>query len=133
MGAQMNLPNQLTVSRLVLTVFFVAVTAVPWSYAFTAGLVLFGVASLTDWLDGKIARERNLVTAFGQLMDPLADKVLMAAAFVTLSDQRLMPGWLVIAIILVAVFLSSFFAMVFIMSRRAKSDPSRTGTRPDHH
>ena len=67
--------------------------------AFTVGLVLFSLASITDWLDGKIARERNLVTAFGQLMDPLADKVLMAAAFVTLLDQRLMPGWLVIAIL----------------------------------
>ena len=95
----MNLPNQLTMSRLVLTVMFVAVTAVPWGYAFTVGLGLFAMASITDWLDGKIARERNLVTAFGQLMDPLADKVLMAAGFVTLMEQRLMPGWLVIAIL----------------------------------
>lgn len=101
----MNLPNQLTVSRLALTVVFVAVTAVPWDYAFTVGLGLFAIASITDWLDGKIARERNLVTAFGQLMDPLADKVLMAAAFVTLMGQelvphhKLMPGWLVIAIL----------------------------------
>ena len=95
----MNLPNQLTVSRLVLTVIFVAVTAVPWGYAFTVGLALFSIASITDWLDGKIARERNLVTAFGQLMDPLADKVLMAAAFITLMEKDLMPGWLVIAIL----------------------------------
>lgn len=95
----MNLPNQLTVSRLVLTVVFVAVTALPWAYAFTVGLFLFSVASITDWLDGKIARERNLVTAFGQLMDPLADKVLMAAAFITLMEKDLMPGWLVIAIL----------------------------------
>ena len=95
----MNLPNQLTVSRLVLTVIFVATTALPWAYAFTVGLFLFSVASITDWLDGKIARERNLVTAFGQLMDPLADKVLMAAAFITLMENDLMPGWLVIAIL----------------------------------
>ena len=95
----MNLPNQLTVSRLVLTVIFVATTALPWAYAFTVGLFLFSVASITDWLDGKIARERNLVTAFGQLMDPLADKVLMAAAFITLMEKDLMPGWLVIAIL----------------------------------
>ena len=95
----MNLPNQLTVSRLVLTVIFVATTALPWAYAFTVGLFLFSVASITDWLDGKIARERNLVTAFGQLLDPLADKVLMAAAFITLMEKDLMPGWLVIAIL----------------------------------
>ena len=88
-----------TVSRLVLTVIFVATTAFPWAYAFTVGLFLFSVASITDWLDGKIARERNLVTAFGQLMDPLADKVLMAAAFITLMEKDLMPGWLVIAIL----------------------------------
>lgn len=107
----MNLPNQLTVSRLVLTVLFVAVTAVPWSFAFTVGLAIFAAASITDWLDGKIARERNLITSFGKLMDPLADKVLMAAAFVTLMGQsftgippafssgQLIPGWLVIAIL----------------------------------
>ncbi len=97
--APMNLPNQLTVSRLVLTVIFAGVTAFSWKYAFTLGLILFSVASITDWLDGKIARERNLVTPFGQLMDPLADKVLMAAAFVTLLERGLMPGWLVTAIL----------------------------------
>ncbi len=95
----MNLPNQLTVSRLAFTGAFVVATSVPGPYAFTLGLGLFVLASITDWLDGKIARERNLVTAFGELMDPLADKILLAAAFVTLMEQGLMPGWLVIAIL----------------------------------
>ena len=97
----MNLPNQLTVARLGLTVVFVALaySGLPW--AFSAAAVVFGVASYTDYLDGRIARERNLITAFGQLMDPLADKVLMAAAFVVLMDDRCgtLPGWLVIAIL----------------------------------
>lgn len=95
----MNLPNRLTLARLVLTVIFVAVTSagVPWAY--TTGLVLFVIASITDWLDGRIARQRGLVTPFGQLMDPLADKVLLAAAFVMLLEERLIPGWLVIAVL----------------------------------
>lgn len=95
----MNLPNQLTLSRLALTVVFVGVAASGMPWAFTVATLLFGVASFTDYLDGRIARSRNLVTAFGQLMDPLADKVLMAAAFVILLEQKLIPGWLVIAIL----------------------------------
>ena len=78
----MNLPNQLTVARLGLTVLFVVAAYSPVSWALTAAAVLFGIASFTDYLDGRIARQRGLVTSFGQLMDPLADKVLMAAAFV---------------------------------------------------
>ena len=97
----MNLPNQLTVARLGLTVLFVvaAYTPVPW--ALTAAAVLFGIASFTDYLDGRIARQRGLVTSFGQLMDPLADKVLMAAAFVVLldMDRTTMPAWLVIVVL----------------------------------
>ena len=98
---RMNLPNQLTVARLGLTIVFVvlAYSGMPW--AFSAAAIVFGIASFTDYLDGRIARERNLITAFGKLMDPLADKVLMAAAFVVLMDDRCgtLPGWLVIAIL----------------------------------
>ncbi len=97
----MNLPNQLTVARLVLTALFVAVASsgIPW--AFTLGMLLFGAGALTDFYDGKIARERNIVTPFGQLMDPLADKILMAAAFVVLLevDRATMPGWLVVLVL----------------------------------
>lgn len=95
----MNLPNRLTVSRLILTLLFVAVAESGWPWAFSLAAVLFGVASYTDYLDGRIARDRGLITPFGQLMDPLADKVLMAAAFVVLVEQDLMPGWLVIAVL----------------------------------
>ncbi len=97
----MNLPNKLTIARLVLTVVFVATvySGLPW--ALTAGVVLFGIASWTDYLDGSIARKRGLVTSFGQLMDPLADKILMAATFVVLLDKdpKSMPAWLVIVIL----------------------------------
>ncbi len=95
----MNLPNQLTMLRLVLTAVFVAVTAMPVGWAFTAGLVLFVIASITDWMDGAIARSRGLVTTFGKLMDPLADKILMCSTFVVLAVEGLIPGWTVILIL----------------------------------
>lgn len=95
----MNLPNQLTVSRFFITVAFVAILSSNWQWAHTAGLVLFGVASLTDYFDGEIARRRNLVTDFGKLMDPLADKVMMAAAFICLIPRNAFPAWVAIIII----------------------------------
>jgi CDP-diacylglycerol---glycerol-3-phosphate 3-phosphatidyltransferase len=97
----MNLPNRLTVARMVLTVVFVFVASSSATHAFTIAMLIFGLASFTDYLDGRIARERNLITAFGKLMDPLADKVLMTAAFIVLldADRSAMPAWLVIAVL----------------------------------
>ena len=74
-----------------LTVLFVAAAYSGVSQAYTVAALLFGVASLTDYLDGWIARRRGLVTSFGQLMDPLADKVLMSAAFIVLLDMTAAP------------------------------------------
>jgi CDP-diacylglycerol--glycerol-3-phosphate 3-phosphatidyltransferase len=95
----MNLPNQLTLSRFVITVVFVAVLASEWRWAHTTGLLLFAVGSITDYLDGEIARRRNLMTDFGKLMDPLADKVMMAAAFICLIPLDAFPAWVAIIII----------------------------------
>ncbi|MEM9479202.1 MAG: CDP-diacylglycerol--glycerol-3-phosphate 3-phosphatidyltransferase [Verrucomicrobiota bacterium] len=95
----MNLPNKLTVLRLVLTGVFVGVTSVTWAFAWTAGLVIFLVASYTDYLDGAIARKRNLITNFGKLMDPLADKVLVAAALVALVAVGEVAAWVVVLIL----------------------------------
>jgi CDP-diacylglycerol--glycerol-3-phosphate 3-phosphatidyltransferase len=95
----MNLPNKLTVSRLILTGAFVVCFYIPWSQAMTAALLIFSVASITDYLDGKIARSRNLVTNFGKLFDPLADKVLIAAAFILLVERTEMKAWIAIAIL----------------------------------
>lgn len=83
----MNLPNKLTVSRLVLTGFFIAAMFWPSALTNTLALFLFGVASFTDYLDGTIARKRNLITNFGVLMDPLADKILTCAAFIALIER----------------------------------------------
>lgn len=96
----MNLPNQLTVARLVLTFVFVGVlSAEGVPHAGTIALVVFSVAAYTDFLDGHIARSRNLITNFGKLMDPLADKVLMGAGFVILCEMGFFPAWIVVVIL----------------------------------
>ncbi|TDU71240.1 CDP-diacylglycerol--glycerol-3-phosphate 3-phosphatidyltransferase [Prosthecobacter fusiformis] len=95
----MNLPNQLTLARLVLTGFFVACFYLPWASSYSIAVIIFGIASYTDYLDGKIARDRNLVTNFGKLFDPLADKILIAAAFILLSVDKTIPSWITIAIL----------------------------------
>lgn len=95
----MNLPNQLTVGRFFLTVLFVAALSSSWNWAYTAGLLLFSLASITDYADGEIARRYNLVTDFGKLMDPLVDKIMMAAAFICLVPLHAFPPWVAIIII----------------------------------
>lgn len=96
----MNLPNQLTVARFGLTGLFVVLlssTQVPLGK--TWALLAFGAAAFTDFLDGHLARKHGLITNFGKLLDPVADKVLMAAGFVLLVDLHLMPAWMVVAIL----------------------------------
>ncbi len=95
----MNLPNKLTVLRLFITAGFVICLTVPVTGALTLALILFITASITDYLDGAIARKHNLITDFGKLMDPVADKILTAAAFVCLIPFGLIPAWVVIIII----------------------------------
>ncbi len=95
----MNLPNKLTVSRLILTVFLLVALLVEFPFHFTVALVLFVAASLTDLFDGIIARRRNLITAFGKLMDPLADKVLICSAFIAFIELEWMAAWMVILIV----------------------------------
>jgi len=95
----LNLPNQLTSARLGLTLIFVAVLALPIPHRFTIGLALFIIASITDFLDGYLARKYNLITVFGKLMDPLADKILMCSAFVVLTAEGLVPAWVVVIIL----------------------------------
>jgi len=96
----MNLPNKLTLSRLVLTLAFLIVVfseIKPWFE--TVALIIFSIASLTDYYDGKIAREKKLITSFGILMDPLADKVLICSAFITFVELKWMPAWMVVIVV----------------------------------
>lgn len=95
----MNLPNLLTLFRLVLTALFVVCLSLQLPWHNTAALALFLLATLTDYLDGEIARRWDLITDFGKLMDPLADKVLTASAFICLISASLIPAWVVIIII----------------------------------
>ena len=95
----MNLPNKLTVSRLILTAFFLMALLFDFPFHYTVALVLFVAASLTDLFDGIIARRRNLLTDFGKLMDPLADKVLSCSAFIAFIELDWMPAWMVILIV----------------------------------
>ena len=97
----MNLPNKLTVARMLLTVVFVIVFYLPIPYRITLALIVFGIASITDYFDGEIARKRGLVTNFGKLLDPVADKVLMCAALVLLAVAHpdLLPGWTVVVVL----------------------------------
>ncbi len=97
----MNLPNRLTVIRLILVPVFVVLLSIESIPTYILGYIVFTAASITDYWDGRIARERNLITNFGKLMDPLADKVLMAAAFVMLMKvpSLSVPAWTIVAIL----------------------------------
>jgi CDP-diacylglycerol--glycerol-3-phosphate 3-phosphatidyltransferase len=105
----MNLPNKLTVGRFALTVVFLWALFWPWSIPFrnTLALIFFGAAGVTDFLDGCIARARGLITNFGILMDPLADKVMTCSAFIAFVEStRLKPdapvkvaAWMVVIIV----------------------------------
>ncbi len=95
----MNLPNKLTLFRIVLIPFFIAFSLTPGTVCQWIALVLFVVASLTDLLDGKIARKYNLITDFGKFMDPLADKLLVCAGLTLLVDQSMMSVWALFLIV----------------------------------
>jgi CDP-diacylglycerol--glycerol-3-phosphate 3-phosphatidyltransferase len=89
----MNWANRLTLSRLALTVFFVVALNSSWQYGRTTALVIFLIAGLTDFIDGEIARRYGVITNFGKLMDPLVDKIMMAAAFISLVPLKAVPAW----------------------------------------
>ena len=95
----MNLPNKLTVSRFILTAAFLIVFFTAWRYHETVALVLFCVASLTDYFDGMIARRDKLITNFGILMDPLADKILVCSAFIAFVDRGWIPAWMAVIVV----------------------------------
>ncbi len=92
----MNLPNKLTLARIIAVPIFVVlyVKGLIWP-----ALIIYVLASFTDMLDGKIARSRNLVTNFGKIMDPLADKVLVYSAFCLFIERGIMPAWMLMIIL----------------------------------
>ncbi|MGH9307941.1 MAG: CDP-diacylglycerol--glycerol-3-phosphate 3-phosphatidyltransferase [Vicinamibacterales bacterium] len=113
----MNLPNALTLGRIFLVPLLVVVLLTKFEGPVIFGVkkallgaAIFGLASLTDWLDGYLARRRHQVTTLGQLMDPLADKLLITAALVSLVQMDLAPAWMV------AVVLGREFAVTVLRS-----------------
>ncbi|HEX5475420.1 MAG TPA: CDP-diacylglycerol--glycerol-3-phosphate 3-phosphatidyltransferase [Vicinamibacterales bacterium] len=113
----MNLPNALTIGRIFLVPLLVVVLLTKFEGHLIFGVrkelvgaAIFGVASLTDWLDGYLARRRRQITTLGQLMDPLADKLLVTAALVSLVQMDLAPAWMV------AVILGREFAVTVLRS-----------------
>jgi CDP-diacylglycerol--glycerol-3-phosphate 3-phosphatidyltransferase len=95
----MNLPNKLTLSRLLITGLILVVVNGRGRLNDTLALVLFITASITDYCDGEIARRRRMITNFGILMDPLADKVLTCSVFIAFVGRGLMPAWMVAIIV----------------------------------
>src|SRR6266700_4868129 len=95
----MNLPNKLTVSRFGFTVAFLAVFFSGLPFHETIALILFCLGGVTDFLDGEIARRRKLITNFGILMDPLADKILVCSAFIAFVGVNWLPAWMAVIVV----------------------------------
>lgn len=100
----MNLPNTLTLSRIFIVPLLVVVLLTPFSEKFGVprhilGVMIFLAAALTDYLDGRIARSRDQVSRLGKLLDPIADKLLISAALISLVENRLAPAWAVVIIV----------------------------------
>lgn len=96
----MNLPNKLTVLRIILSFVFMFFIFTQGLMAKSLALVVFTIASITDFFDGYIARKYNLITDLGKLLDPIADKILVLAAFLAFVQMRIVPAWMVAIIIL---------------------------------
>lgn len=104
----MNLPNKLTLLRIILVPVFIVCMYVVFPYRYLCALIIFAAASITDALDGKIARKHNLVTTFGKFADPLADKILVLAALAALADIDASPvNGIVVTIIAAREFMVS--------------------------
>jgi len=103
MSISMNVPNKLTMTRIILAIPFIYFLGISdgnngFTYRMIA-LILFAVASITDFLDGYIARKNNMITDFGKLMDPLADKILVISALVVFVEIGFLPSWISIVVL----------------------------------
>lgn len=98
---KMNIPNKLTILRIVLVPLFVIFLSLPkeWIWPLWTGLVIYVIASITDCIDGIIARKTNSITKFGKIMDPLADKLLVSSGFIILTGLSVIPAWITAIIV----------------------------------
>ena len=107
----MNLPNKLTVARIIMTPIYLAAMMIEFDYHYLVAAAIFIIASITDFVDGRLARQNNQVTTFGKLCDPLADKMLTTAALLAFMDMGICNIWIVM-IILTREFLVTSFRLV---------------------
>lgn len=118
----MNLPNKLTILRIALTFIFIPLLFIGGLGARIAAFMVFLAASLTDVLDGYIAKKHNQITDFGKLMDPVADKVLVLSAFLAFVEMRLVPAWMVVIIIFREVIVTGLRILALTKGRVIPAD-----------
>lgn len=111
-------PNILTFSRMLLTLFFLVVLFLPFKGSNIVALIIFLLASLTDYFDGKLARLRNITSELGKFLDPFADKILIIGAFIAFVELKLIPGWMVI-VILTREFLITGLRLVAVSFKKS--------------
>lgn len=118
----MTLPDKLTISRIGLTFVFMLFLFIGGIGAKITALVIFLAASLTDFLDGYIAKGRNISTNFGRLMDPIADKILVIASFLAFVELKLIPAWMVVIVILREIGITGLRAFAAMKGRVIAAD-----------
>lgn len=121
----MNIANKLTITRIVLTFVFMFFLFCQGMGAKVAALVTFLLAALTDFLDGMLAQKRNMVTDFGRLMDPIADKILVLAAFAAFVQMQLIEAWMYVIIIAREILITSL--RLFALNKGKVLSATRSG------
>ncbi|MBN1405082.1 MAG: CDP-diacylglycerol--glycerol-3-phosphate 3-phosphatidyltransferase [Candidatus Omnitrophica bacterium] len=121
----MNLANKLTLSRIALTFIFMWFLFLHWPYAKLCALFIFLLASITDYYDGKIAKKYGIITDFGKLMDPIADKILVLAAFLAFVELKILPAWMVMIVILRELVITGM--RLTLLSKKKVVAASRAG------
>jgi len=121
----MNIANRLTMLRIVLTFVFMFFLFVHGLWAKVAALTIFIFAALSDYFDGKIAQKRNMITDFGKLMDPIADKILVIAAFAVFVQMQLVEAWMFVLIIFREILITSL--RLFALNKGKVLSASRAG------
>ena len=121
----MNLANRLTMLRILLTFVFMIVLSWQGLWAKVAALVIFSLAALSDLFDGMIAHRRNMVTDFGRLMDPIADKILVLAAFAAFLQLQLIEAWMFVIIVSREILITSL--RLFALNKGKVLSAARAG------
>jgi CDP-diacylglycerol--glycerol-3-phosphate 3-phosphatidyltransferase len=121
----MNIANRITLARIMLTFVFMVFLSFPGLWAKIISLAVFIIAALSDFLDGRIAHKRNMVTDFGKLMDPIADKLLVLAAFAAFVQMRLIKDWMFMIIVSREILITSL--RLFALNKGKVLSAARSG------